>query len=148
MLIHSSSTGQLNSYYLQKDSMDRYSMELKMFFFHMDVCLFLFIYSILLSLICTYLPGVCNLVAISFFVINFLLSQLLVTSVCQCGICSNRKEKLLLINFKINVKLTRGENCKLASALRTAATFKIKDVELFAPLVILSTKNNVKLAKQ
>ena len=55
---------------------------------------------------------------------------------------------MLLINFKINIKLTRGENCKLPSALRTAATFKIKDVELFAPLVILSTKDNVKLAKQ
>ena len=53
-----------------------------------------------------------------------------------------------LINFKINIKLTRGESCKLASALRTAANFKIKDVELFAPLVILSNKDNVKLAKQ
>ena len=53
-----------------------------------------------------------------------------------------------LINFKINIKLNQGENCKLASALRTTATFEIKDVELFAPLVTLSTKDNVKLAKQ
>ena len=33
MLMHSFSTQQLNSYYLQQDSMDRYLTELKMFFF-------------------------------------------------------------------------------------------------------------------
>ena len=59
-----------------------------------------------------------------------------------------QKRNMPLINFKINIKLTPGENCKLASALRTTATFEIKDVELFAPLVTLSTKDNVKLAKQ
>ena len=64
--------------------MDRYFTELKMvffffllFIFHMTFSLFLFIYSVLLSIICTYIPGVCDflhlvLLAVSFVVINFL----------------------------------------------------------------------------
>ena len=46
--------------------MDRFLMKLKMFFFFLyfffDVAfrLFLFIYSVLLSFICNYIPGVCN----------------------------------------------------------------------------------------
>ena len=66
--------------------MDRYFTELKMvffffllFIFHMTFSLFLFIYSVLLSIICTYIPGVCDflhlvLLAVSFVVINFLFS--------------------------------------------------------------------------
>ena len=84
MLMHSSATQQLNSYYLEEDSMDHYLTELNMFLFlrfifYMAFCLFLFIYSVMLSLICNYLPGVCNFLnlvslAISFVVINFLFS--------------------------------------------------------------------------
>ena len=81
--IYSFSMQQANVYYLQGDSMDRYLTELKMLFFldvihfHMAFSLFLFTYSVLLSLICTYIKGVCNflhlvLLAVSFFVINFL----------------------------------------------------------------------------
>ena len=66
--------------------MDRYFTELKMvffffllFIFHMTFSLFLFICSVLLSIICTYIPGVCDflhlvLLAVSFVVINFLFS--------------------------------------------------------------------------
>ena len=51
MLMHSFSTQQLNSYYLQEDSMNRYLAELKMFFFFfvnsffiwLSVCFCLFI---------------------------------------------------------------------------------------------------------
>ena len=37
MLMHSFSTQQLNSYYLQDDSMDRHLTELKMFFFFLSL---------------------------------------------------------------------------------------------------------------
>ena len=68
MLMHSFSTQQFNSYYLQEDSMSCYLAELKMFFFlslsyfsHFSYGFqFVFVYSVLLSLICTYIPVVCN----------------------------------------------------------------------------------------
>ena len=80
VLMHSFSTQQLNSYYLQEDSMDRYLTEL--FFLSLIHFwygfLFVFVYLFcFLSLVCTYIPGVCNflhlvLMAVSFVVIRFL----------------------------------------------------------------------------
>ena len=56
-------------------------------------------YCVLLSLITTDIPGVCNFLqlvslAVKFVVINFLFSWLLVSSICKCVICSNEKNKL------------------------------------------------------
>ena len=61
----------------------------------MAFLLFLLIHSILLSLICTYIPGVCNfshlvLLAVSFVVINFYFLSFLVGSICKCVIYSSR----------------------------------------------------------
>ena len=78
----------------------------------MAFSLFLFIHSVLLSLIRTYIPGVCNflhlvLLAVSFVVINLLFSQLLVSSICKCVICSNRKEKVQNAVTLLDVSLKR-----------------------------------------
>ena len=63
--------------------MDRYLTELKMFFsFSNSFFIWLSLFCLfipLLSLVCTYIPGVCNflhlvLLAVSFVVINFLFS--------------------------------------------------------------------------
>ena len=116
VLMYPFSTQQLNSYYLQEDSVDCYlTEELKMFFFfllfifHMAFSLFLFVHSALLSLICTYIPGFCNflrlvLLTVRFVVINFFIF-LAFSLVCKCVICSSRKKKRLPIAF---VELSRG----------------------------------------
>ena len=57
-----------------------------------------FSFSALLSLIFSYFLGVCNflhlvLLAISFVVINFLFSSILVTSMCKYVASSNRRKK-------------------------------------------------------
>ena len=80
VLMHSFSTQQVNSNYFQEDSMDRYLMELNFFFLSLIHFLygflFAFIHFVLLFLISTYIPGVCNflhlvLLAVSFVVLNF-----------------------------------------------------------------------------
>ena len=80
MLMHSLSTQQLNSYYLQEDSMDRYLTELKMFlsfsssfFIWLSLCFCLFIPFI--SLVCTYIPGVCNFFTFGFVGRQFCCNQ-------------------------------------------------------------------------
>ena len=79
MLMHSFSAQQVNSYYLQEDSMNRYLTELKMFFSFSDK---FFIQLSFLHLV---------LLAVSFVVINFYFLSFLVSSICKCVICSNRK---------------------------------------------------------
>ena len=83
MLMHSFSAQQVNSYYLQEDSMNRYLTELKMFFSFSDI---FFIWLSFLHLV---------LLAVSFVVINFYFLSFLVSSICKCDICSNRKNCLL-----------------------------------------------------
>ena len=55
--------------------------------------------------------------------------------------------EMRLINCKIHLELNWIENCKLSRA-GNSATFKITDAKLHVPLVNLSTKDNVNLAKQ
>ena len=62
MLMHSYSTQQLNSYYLQEDSIDSYLTELKVFFLSLihfsQGFLFVFVYLLrFLSLVCIYFPS-------------------------------------------------------------------------------------------
>ena len=61
-----------------------------------------------------------------------------------------------MINYKVEVSLKCIENCVLTSAAIGAdtnatgadsATFKITDAKLYAPIVTLSTEDNVKLSK-
>ena len=58
-----------------------------------------------------------------------------------------RSLEMPLISCKIYLELTWIENCVLPSAGRSA-TFIITDAKLHIPIVILSTKDNAKLAKQ
>ena len=72
----------------------------------MAFCLFLFIYSILLSLIYTYIPSVCNFftsgfVGCQFFCNQFFISLTLVSSICKCVTFSNRKKNILFIYILI-----------------------------------------------
>ena len=55
-----------------------------------------------------------------------------------------RSLKMSLINGKIHLEMTWIENCVLSSA-GESATFKITDTKLYAPIVTLSTEDNVKL---
>ena len=50
-----------------------------------------------------------------------------------------------LINCKVEISLKWIENCILTTA--TTATFKITDVKLYVPIVILSSEDNVKLSE-
>ena len=73
----------------------------------MALCLFLFIYSVLLSLICTYIPGVCNflhlvLLVVRFVVIHFYVLSFVVSSICKCVICSNRKKGMFYHLWTVN----------------------------------------------
>ena len=57
----------------------------------------------------------------------------------------------LSLSWVGNCVLSGGENIDNAGAVanaRTAATLKITDAKLYAPVVILSTEDNGKLAKQ
>ena len=84
MLMHSFSTQQLNSYYLQEDSMDRYLTELKMFFsfsnsffrwLSLCFCLFiLFCYLLFVLISQVFITFYMVLLAVSFVVINLLFS--------------------------------------------------------------------------
>ena len=51
-----------------------------------------------------------------------------------------------LINCKVQLSLSWDPNCML-SYLVGASTFTITDVNLYVPIVILSTENNAKLSK-
>ena len=51
------------------------------------------------------------------------------------------------INYKIHLELNCTENCVLSSAGNTAK-FNIADAKLHVPIVTLSTKDNVNMAKQ
>ena len=58
-----------------------------------------------------------------------------------------RSLEMLLINCKIHLELNRiGDS--ILSTSRDSAKFKITDAKLHVPIVTLSTKNNVNLAKQ
>ena len=78
----------------------------------MAFSLFLFIYSVLLFLVRTYIPGVTFLhlvlLIVSFVVINFFIFlTFLVSLICKCFICSNRKKSVknrFLSKFKEDVK--------------------------------------------
>ena len=53
-----------------------------------------------------------------------------------------------LINSKVELPLTRIENCVLAADDNPyKATVKITDVKLYVPIVTLSTEDSVKLSK-
>ena len=54
---------------------------------------------------------------------------------------------MLLINCKIHLELNWIEDCILSSA-GDSGRFKITDAKLHVPIVTLSTKDNVNLAKQ
>ena len=54
----------------------------------------------------------------------------------------------MLIYCKVNLELTWGKKCILPSAPGTPATFRIIDTKLYVSIVILSTKDNIKLGKQ
>ena len=52
-----------------------------------------------------------------------------------------------LINCKVHLELNWIDNCILSN-LGDSAKFKITDAKLHVPIVTLSTKDNVNLAKQ
>ena len=52
------------------------------------------------------------------------------------------------INCKVNPELAWGRKVTLASASRTATTFKTTDAKLYFIIVTLSTKDNVKIVKK
>ena len=54
---------------------------------------------------------------------------------------------MTLINCKIHLELNWAEDCVLSST-RDSEKCKITDAKLHVPIVTLSTKNNVNLAKQ
>ena len=54
---------------------------------------------------------------------------------------------MLIINCKIHFELNCIEDCILYTA-EDSAKFKITDAKLHAPMVTLSTKDNVNLTKQ
>ena len=58
-----------------------------------------------------------------------------------------RSLEMLLINCEVYLELIWIESCVLSSS-GTPASFKITDTKLYVPIVILSTKDNVKLGKQ
>ena len=116
MLTHSFSTQQLNTYYLQEDSVDRYLTELKMFFFLSLIDFFIWLspcfclfnrfcylsFVLISQVFVTCYIWFCYL---SFVLISqvfvtcyiwfcWLFSQLLVSLICKCVICSNREKKL------------------------------------------------------
>ena len=106
MLMHSFSTQQLDSYYFQEDSMNRYLLELKMLFFFLSLInfsngfLFAFVY---LFCFCYLLFVLISQAFVMFYIwfcwlllllwpIFYFLS-FLVISICRCVICWNRKKK-------------------------------------------------------
>ena len=58
-----------------------------------------------------------------------------------------RSLEMPLINCKIHLELNGIEECILSSA-GNSAKFKIADAKLHVPIVTLSTKDNVNMAKQ
>ena len=52
-----------------------------------------------------------------------------------------------LINWKIHLELNWTKDC-IMSSVAGATTFKITSTKLYVPIVTLSTKDNVNLAKQ
>ena len=52
-----------------------------------------------------------------------------------------------LVNCKIHLELNWTKNCVMSDN-NDEATFKITNTKLYAPIVTLSTKDNVKLLKQ
>ena len=59
-----------------------------------------------------------------------------------------RSLEMPLINCKIRLELNWIEDCILSSSTGDPAKFKITDAKLHAPIVTLSTKDNVNLTKQ
>ena len=57
-----------------------------------------------------------------------------------------RTSEMPLINCKINLKLNWAKDCVMSTIVNT--TFKITNTKLYAPIVTLSSKDNIKLAKQ
>ena len=51
-----------------------------------------------------------------------------------------------LINCKINLKLNWAKDCVMSTIVNP--TFKITNTKLYVPIVTLSSKDNIKLAKQ
>ena len=119
MLMQSFSTQQLNSCYLQEDSMDRYFTELKMVFFSfsysfftwLSLCFCLFIPFCYLSFVLisqvfvTFYIWFCwQLVLLSsiFYFLSFLVSSL-----CKCVIYPNRK-KIYRQNLSTQYLVVRG----------------------------------------
>ena len=58
-----------------------------------------------------------------------------------------RTLEMSLINFEINLILTRFEKCVFYNDAK-AKTFTITDTKLYVPVVTLSTQDNAKLLKQ
>ena len=52
-----------------------------------------------------------------------------------------------LLNCQIHLDLNWNKNCVMSNIVGNR-TFKIKNIKLYVPIVTLSTKDNVKLAKQ
>ena len=61
-----------------------------------------------------------------------------------------RTLEMPLINFEINLILTRSENCIIASTnvANQGAIFTITETKLYVPVVTLSTQDNAKLLTQ
>ena len=57
-----------------------------------------------------------------------------------------RTSEMPLINCKINLKLNWAKDCVMSTIVNT--TFKITNTKLYVPIVTLSSKDNIKLAKQ
>ena len=58
-----------------------------------------------------------------------------------------RTLEMSLINFEINLILTRFEKCVFYNDAKAKA-FTITDTKLYVPVVTLSTQDNAKLLKQ
>ena len=97
VLTHSFSTQQLNTYYLQEDSVDRYLTELKMFFFLSLIDFFIWLSPCfcLFNRFCYLSFVLISQVFVTCYIwFCWLFSQLLVSPICKCVICSNREKKL------------------------------------------------------
>ena len=56
-----------------------------------------------------------------------------------------RSLEMLLINSKLHLELNWSKDCVMSTIADT--TFKIKNINLYVPIVTLSSKDNVKLVK-
>ena len=96
---------------------------------------FLFIYSVLLSLICIYIPGVCNflhlvLLAVSFVVIHFLFSQLFSQFNMKMCYLLKQKKKITLIRLdSFQLLLTVYTFLKNQQRYLTRSTLPLRELE-------------------